>query len=439
MEYWAKDCFEFITPSLQYSITPVTRVFCGAQCYELPAMFSFKLLAHDGNARAGILNTPHGAIETPSFVPVGTQASVKAMSAEDLRKTGSQIIIANTYHLHLQPGETLIEEMGGLHRFMGWDAPLMTDSGGFQIFSHGAGKEHGVGKIAPIFPEEQDRARHFSTRKGKPLVKVNEDGVEFVSYLDGSRHRFTPESAVTMQRKLGADIILVLDECTSPLHDYNYTKGALERTHRWAVRGMEEFHRRSDNRQALFGIIQGGAFQDLRKESAAFIAEKGFDGYAVGGSLGESTEEMHQVLEWTVPLLPQDRPRHLLGIGEIENIFEVVKRGIDTFDCAAPTRMARTGTMFVRDAERFRIHIFNARFRDDPRPIDQTCDCHVCSNYSRAYVRHLFAARELTAFRLASIHNLHFIESLMRRIRTAIKNKSLSDLHRKWFSQGDAP
>ena len=395
-------------------------------------MFSFKLLAHDGNARAGLLNTPHGAIETPSFVAVGTQASVKAMSNEDLHETGSQVIIANTYHLHLQPGETLIEKIGGLHRFMGWDGPLMTDSGGFQIFSHGAAKEHGVGKIAPIFPDEHDRARHFSPRKGKPLVEVNEDSVEFVSYLDGSRHRFTPESVVTMQRKLGADIILVLDECTSPLHDYDYTKRAMGRTHRWAVQALDVFRHRSDNRQALFGIVQGGAFQDLRKESATFIAEKDFDGYAIGGSLGESTREMHQIIEWTVPLLPQDRPRHLLGIGEIENIFEIVRRGIDMFDCAAPTRMARTGTMFVRDENRFRIHVLNAKFRDDPRPVDEVCDCYVCRNYSRAYMRHLFAARELTAFRLASIHNIHFIESLMRQIRSAIKEKCLSDLEAEW-------
>jgi queuine tRNA-ribosyltransferase len=239
---------------------------------------------------------------------------------------------------------------------------------------------------------------------------------------------------VTIQRKLGADIILVLDECTSPLHDYNYTKRAMARTHRWALRGLEAFRRRPENRQALFGIVQGGAFQDLRKKSAAFIAEKGFDGYAIGGSLGGSTKEMHQILEWTVPLLPQDRPRHLLGIGQIDNIFEMVKRGIDMFDCAAPTRTARTGTMFVRDADRFRIHVLNGKFRDDPRPVDEVCDCYVCRNYSRAYVRHLFTARELAAFRLASIHNIHFVESLMRQIRCAIKDKTLSDLEADWHS-----
>jgi len=397
-------------------------------------MFSFELLAKEGGARAGRLVTPHGPIETPAFVAVGTQATVKAVSTEDLRKIGNQVIITNSYHLHLQPGEDLIEKMGGLHRFMGWEGPLMTDSGGFQIFSHGAGKEHGVGKIAPIFPEEKDRGRHLSSKKGKPLVRVDEEGVEFISYLDGSRHWFTPERVMEIGRKLGADIILVLDECTSPLHDYHYTRAAMERTHRWAVRALVEFQRTCDNSQALLGIVQGGAYRDLRQESATFIAEQGFDGYAIGGSLGKSKEEMYQVLEWTLPILPQDKPRHLLGIGEIEDIFEVVKRGFDLFDCVAPTRMARTGTLFAKEAERFRIHILNAQFRDDPRPIDEGCNCYTCSNYSRAYLRHLFVAKELLAVRLATIHNLYFLESLMRQIRTAIREGRLAALRREWLS-----
>jgi len=397
-------------------------------------MFSFELLAKEGEARAGRLVTPHGPIETPSFVAVGTQATVKAVSTEDLRKIGNQVIITNAYHLHLQPSEDLIEKMGGLHRFMGWEGPLMTDSGGFQIFSHGAGKEHGVGKIAPIFPEEKDRGQHLNSKKGTPLVKVDEEGVEFISYLDGSRHRFTPEGVMEIGRKLGADIILVLDECTSPLHDYHYTKAAMERTHRWAVRALVEFQRTCDNSQALLGIVQGGAYRDLRQESATFIADQGFDGYAIGGSLGRSKEEMHQVLEWTIPLLPQDKPRHLLGIGEIEDVFEVVKRGFDLFDCVAPTRMARTGTLFAKEAERFRIHILNAQFRDDLRPIDEGCNCYTCSNYSRAYLRHLFVAKELLAIRLATIHNLYFLESLMRQIRTAIREGRLATLSREWLS-----
>lgn len=303
-------------------------------------MFSFELLAKDGNARAGKLVTPHGTIQTPSFVTVGTLATVTALSIEDLRQIGSQVIIANSYHLYLQPGEELIRRMGGLHGFMGWEGVLMSDSGGFQVFSLGAAKEHGVGKIAPIFPEELDRGGHLGSKKKKPLVRVDEDGVEFISYFDGSKHRFTPERVIEIERRLGADIILVLDECTSPLHDYDYTKAAMERTHRWAVRALEEFQRNSPEHQAVFGILQGGAYQDLREASARFISGQPFDGYAIGGSLGRSKDDMIQVLGWTIPFLPEDKPRHLLGIGMVEDIFEVVKRGIDLFDCVAPTRMA---------------------------------------------------------------------------------------------------
>jgi len=397
-------------------------------------MFTFKLLAKEKEARAGNLITPHGSVQTPSFVPVGTQGAVKAVSVEDLHNIGTQVIITNAFHLHLQPGEDLIETMGGLHRFMGWQGPLMTDSGGFQIFSLGAGKEHGVGKIAPIFPDEKDRGGHLSSKKGKPLMKLDEDGVEFISYLDGSLHRFTPERVIEIERKLGVDIILVLDECTSPLHDYHYTREAMERTHRWSIRALEEYQRTSDKSQALFGIVQGGAYQDLREKSASFIAAQNFDGYAIGGSLGRSKEEMYQVLEWTIPLLPQDKPRHLLGIGEVEDIFEVVKRGIDLFDCVLPTQIARTGTLFAKKTERFRIHILNAQFKDDHRPIEEGCNCYTCSNYSRSYLRHLFMSKELLGMRLATIHNLYFLESLMDKIRTAIKERRLAELMREWLS-----
>jgi queuine tRNA-ribosyltransferase len=396
-------------------------------------MFSFELIAKDDNARAGILVTPHGPIETPSFVAVGTQATVKALSQEELRKIGTQVIITNAYHLHLQPGENLIEKMGGLHEFMSWNGPLMTDSGGFQIFSLGAGKEHGVGKIAPIFPDEMDRGGHLSSKKGTSLVRVDEEGVEFTSYLDGSRHLFTPEQVMDIERRLGGDIILVLDECTSPLHDHAYTKAAMERTHRWAVRALEEFQRASERSQALLGIVQGGAYRDLREESAEFIGAQWFHGYAIGGSLGKSKNDMYQVLEWTIPLLPRDKPRHLLGIGEIEDIFQVVSRGIDLFDCVTPTRMARTGTLLAKSAERFRINILNAKFRDDPRPIDEECSCDTCRTHSRAYLRHLFIARELLAIRLATIHNLHFLESLMVEIRNAIKGERFSVLREEWL------
>lgn len=395
-------------------------------------MFSFEILAEEGKARAGRLVTPHGAIETPSFVAVGTQGAVKALSVDDLRNIGTQVIITNAYHLHLRPGEDLIGRMGGLHRFMGWEGPLVTDSGGFQIFSLGAAKEHGVGKIAPIFPEEQDRGGHFSTKKRRPLVRVDEDGVEFISYLDGSRHRFTPERVIEIGQKLGADIIMVLDECTSPLHDYDYTRRAMKRTHHWAIRALEEFRRTSHKNQALLGVVQGGAYRVLREESATFIANQNFDGYAIGGSLGRSKDDMHQVLEWTIPLLPQNRPRHLLGIGTIEDIFAVVERGIDLFDCIAPTKMAGTGTFFAKALEGFRIHILNEQFKDDSRPIEEGCKCPTCCNYSRAYLRHLFLAKELLGIRLATIHNLYFLESLMRQIRAAIKEKRLSVISREW-------
>jgi queuine tRNA-ribosyltransferase len=396
-------------------------------------MFSFEILTQEEDARAGKIATPHGTIQTPSFVAVGTQGTVNSLSVEDLREIGTELIITNSYHLHLRPGEDVIERMGGLHRFTGWEGPLMTDSGGFQIFSLGAAKEHGVGKIAPIFPEEKDRGRHFTSKKGRSLVRVDDDGVEFVSYLDGSRHRFTPERVVEIARKLGADITLVLDQCTSPLHDYGYTRAAMERTHRWAIRALGEFQRTSDKSQAIFGIVQGGAYQDLREQSATFLGKLDFDGYAIGGSLGNSKKQMCQVLEWSIPPLPQDKPRHILGIGEVEDIFQVVKHGIDLFDCILPTRMARTGTLFAKETKRFRIHILNAQFKDDPRPIDEGCECYTCCNYSRAYLRHLFMAKELLAIRLATIHNLYFLESLMRQIRAAIRQRRLSALAKEWL------
>lgn len=397
-------------------------------------MFAFDILATQGDARLGQIVTARGIIHTPSFVPVGTLGIIPSVSADELRDLGSQVIIANAYHLHLRPGEDLIEKMGGLNRFMNWDGPLMTDSGGFQIFSLGVAKEHGVGKIAPIFPENMERGAHVRSRKGKPLVRVDEDGVEFVSYLDGSRHRFTPEVVIEIGGKLGADILMVLDECTSPLHDYRYTKKAMERTHRWAVRSLEELGHRSSRNQALIGIVQGGSYRDLRQQSARFIGGLGFDGYAIGGSLGKSKEEMYRVLEWTTPLLPAEKPRHLLGIGEVEDIFEVVRRGIDLFDCVFPTRAARTGTFLVREAERFRIHIQNERFKEDPNPIENGCPCYTCRHYSRAYLRHLFMTKEPSAMRLATIHNLNFLESLMREIRESIKERRLSALEKEWLS-----
>jgi queuine tRNA-ribosyltransferase/7-cyano-7-deazaguanine tRNA-ribosyltransferase len=396
-------------------------------------MFGFEILAKDGEARSGRLATPHGSIETPSFVAVGTLGSVRALSVQDLKKIGTQAVICNTYHLHLQPGEELIAQMGGLHGFMGWDKPLMTDSGGFQIFSLGAAKEHGVGKIASIFPGGEDRGGKNSLKKRRPLVSIDETSATFTSYLDGSHRRFTPEGIIAFQLKLGADIVLVLDECTSPLHDYAYTKAAMERTHRWSERALKAFQKNRDGLQSLFGIVQGGAYRDLREESAAFISDRGFDGYAIGGSLGKSKEDMHRVLEWSIPLLQTDRPRHLLGIGTVEDIFEIVKRGIDLFDCVAPTRLASTGTLLKKGEARFRIHIQNEKYKNDSLPVDEECRCQTCSDYSRAYLRHLFMSGEPLGVRLAAIHNLHFLETMMALIRKAIKNGKLHELTQEWI------
>jgi len=387
-------------------------------------------------ARCGILKTPHGEIHTPSFVAVGTQATVKAVGPDDLKKIGIQVLIANTYHLHLRPGEDVIAQLGGLHRFMGWDGPIMTDSGGFQAFSLGAAIEHGVGKIASIFPDEveaAERGGHLrKARQGQSLVKITEEGIEFRSHLDGSPQQFTPENTIEIQRKLGADMIFVLDECTSPLHDYEYTKRAMERTHRWAVRALEHFHKISEGRQAIFGIVQGGAYRDLREQSARFISSLDFDGIGIGGSVGRSKDDLYKVLDWTIPLLPEEKPRHLLGIGEIEDIFHAVARGIDLFDCVAPTRMARNGALWVKDAKDFRINITNAVYKTDPRPIAEDCACYTCQNFSRAYLHHLFIAKEILAMRLATIHNLYFLESLMRKIRAAIQEGALVELAADW-------
>jgi queuine tRNA-ribosyltransferase len=409
----------------------------------------FTVLHRDPHTRArcGVLRTPHGDIYTPSFVAVGTQATVKAVGPDDLKKIGIQVLIANTYHLHLRPGEDVIAQLGGLHKFMGWDGPIMTDSGGFQAFSLGAAIEHGVGKIASIFPDEveaAERGGHLrKARQGQSLVKITEEGIEFRSHLDGSPHTFTPENTIEIQKKLGADIIFVLDECTSPLHDYEYTKRAMERTHRWAVRALARLRLDHSScrpqrqgvqsrRSLVFGIVQGGAYQDLREQSARFIAALDFDGFGIGGSVGRSKEDLYKVLDWTIPLLPEEKPRHLLGIGEIEDIFHAVARGIDLFDCVAPTRMARNGALWVKDAENFRINITNAMYKTNPRPIAEHCECYTCQNFSRAYLHHLFIAKEILAMRLATIHNLHFLESLMREIRRAIQESALIELAATW-------
>lgn len=401
--------------------------------------FGLSIEARSGVARAGTLRTPHGDVATPAFVPVATQAAVKALPLEMVRSTRSQLLFANTYHLYLRPGADVVAQHGGLHRFMGWERPMLTDSGGFQVFSLGAGIEHGVGKVASIFPGEG--GPRPTGESG--MVKVGEHGVVFTSHIDGSRHEFTPERSIDVQRRLGADMIIAFDECTSPLHDENYTRESADRTHRWAERSLQAFASSSPLHgydQALFGVVQGGAFEAVRRESTRVIAGMAFGGIAIGGNLGDTKQAMYQVIEWTVDELGDDpRPRHLLGIGDVPSVWEGAARGVDTFDCVAPTRNARNGGLLKRFDDdgsplpQFRINLKNARYAEDLRPVDATCGCSTCQNHSRAYLRHLFKAGEQLAPALATVHNLHFMSELMETVRTSIHEGRFEDEKRAWL------
>ncbi|MHB1406548.1 MAG: tRNA guanosine(34) transglycosylase Tgt [Desulfitobacteriaceae bacterium] len=352
-------------------------------------------------ARLGKLHTPHGVIETPVFMPVGTQATVKTMTPEELKELGAGIILSNTYHLFLRPGADLVKEAGGLHAFMHWDGAILTDSGGFQVFSLG------------------------------DLRKIKEEGVEFRSHLDGSRRFLSPEIATEVQMALGSDIVMAFDECAPYPCSHEYAKDSLERTTRWAERCRNTLT--TTDRQGLFGIVQGGVYKDLREQSAAEITELDLPGYAVGGlSVGEPKEIMYEVLEYTVPLLPKDKPRYLMGVGSPDALIEGVMRGIDMFDCVLPTRIARNGTAMTRFGK---LVVRNAVAARDFSPIDPTCDCYTCRNYSRAYVRHLLKTDEILGLRLMTIHNLRFLQNLMREIREAIAENRLPEYREKFFAE----
>ncbi len=386
--------------------------------------FTFTITAKEGHARCGLLTTKHGDIETPCFVPVATQATVKTLTSHDLQEMGVQIIMSNTYHLHLRPGEELIAAMGGLHGFMGWKGPIMTDSGGFQVFSLGSACEEGMKKVV---------SDERKTKKQK-LAVVDDDGVSFVSHIDASPHRLTPEKSIAIQEKLGSDIIFAFDECPSPLCSREDMEKSLARTHQWMQRCLDA----KKSNQALFGIVQGGGYRDLREQSARFLAHLPCDGYGIGGSFGKA--EMRDILDWTIPLLPEEKPRHLLGIGGIDDIFDSVERGIDLFDCVSPTRLARTGLVYIAPRtggnvnNKFRIHITNQQFREDTKPIDPLCGCYTCKHYSRAYLRHLFVAEELLAYRLASYHNVFFMLQLMKKIRDCIMDGTFHALKKEWLN-----
>jgi queuine tRNA-ribosyltransferase len=349
--------------------------------------FQYELTAQDGRARAGVFHTPHGDLLTPVFAPVGTQASVKAVTPCQLEEMGASLVLANTYHLYLRPGADLVAEMGGLHEFMQWPRPMLTDSGGFQVFS-----------LAQ-------------------MRKVDADGATFKSHIDGSMHRFTPEKSIEIQEKLGADIIMAFDECADP-YDRAYSEQAMQRTHAWAWR-CKEAHTRAQEGQALFGIVQGGVFADLRAESARVISGMDFPGYAIGGlSVGETKPEMHAMLEVIDPLLPAGKPRYLMGVGSPEDLVEGVRRGVDIFDCVLPTRLARHQAAMTLNG---RINLMNAVHAHDKRPIDETCECYTCRHFTRAYLRHLIVAKEMLAATLVSIHNVYTLLDLMRRMRQSIQ------------------
>ena len=352
-------------------------------------------------ARLGRLHTPHGVIETPIFMPVGTQATVKAMTPEELKEIGSQIILSNTYHLYMRPGHDLIERAGGLHKFMNWDKPILTDSGGFQVFSLG------------------------------PLRKIKEEGVEFRSHLDGSKHFLSPEKATEIQNALGSDIIMAFDECAPYPADRQYVKNSLERTTRWLER-CKAAHKYPE-KQALFGIVQGGMYKELREQSAKEITAIDLPGYAIGGlSVGEPKDMMYEVLDYTVPLLPEDKPRYLMGGGSPDDLLEGVLRGIDMFDCVLPTRIARNGTAMTSQGK---VVVRNASYAEDFTSLDPECDCYTCKNYTKAYLRHLIKCNEILGARLLTIHNLHFLLKMMENVREAIKEDRLLDYKKDFFEK----
>lgn len=375
--------------------------------------FTISKKSRKSQARLGVLETPHGVVETPTLVPVATQATVKTLTSEEVAATKTKILISNTFHLHLKPGEKVVAANGGLHEFMKWNGALMTDSGGFQVFSLGFGHDLQVGKILKFFPGKKEDM--IVSEHSKPKhVRITDDGVHFHSPVDGTELFIGPKESIAIQEKLGADIIFMFDECTPPLADAEYAKQALVRTHAWAKICKQV--KKSD--QALFGIIQGSHFKELRHESATFIDALDFDGFGIGGDLGQSKADMKKILGWVMPHLTETKPRHLLGIGHLDDIEEVIKSGVDTFDCTMPTHYARRGIAFTSTGK---IDIEKTRFLKDKNPLDKKCDCMVCGTYTRSYLSHLMRAKEITGMRLLTQHNLYFFNTFVEGVRAKIK------------------
>jgi queuine tRNA-ribosyltransferase/7-cyano-7-deazaguanine tRNA-ribosyltransferase len=383
-------------------------------------MFSFKVIKKNKKikARLGVLKTPHGIIKTPNIAIVATKGSIRGLDFEKAKKFGADIFMINTFHFFYNERYKIVEKFGGLHKFLNINYPLMTDSGGFQVFSLGFGMEHGVGKIANIFPEETKNL-NLNKKSSKNLVKIYENGVEFISPYDGKKLFLSPELSIKIQKILGADIIFAFDECTSPLASYEYTQQAMLRNHRWAEKCLKAFGK--SKKQFLFGIVQGGEYEDLRKESAKFINSLPFFGFGIGGSLGKSKKDIIKVLNWTLPYLDESRPRHLLGIGEIDDIFNAVELGIDLFDCVIPTRWARHGAGFTFKG---RINLKSSKYLQDKKPIDPQCQCRICQNFSRAYICHLLREKEIYGIMLLTEHNVFWILNLFKEIRKAIRKNN---------------
>jgi len=358
----------------------------------------------------GLLKTEHGLVETPCLVPVATQAVVKTLTSEETKETGSQILICNTFHLRLKPGENIVKKAGGLHKFMNWKRPLMTDSGGFQVFSLGFGKDFGIGKVL----KKNVNGEKIEFGQQPKFLKITQDGVYFQSFLDGKKLFLGPKESIKIQEKLGADIIFAFDECSPPVADYEYVKNSLLKTHHWAKICLQV----KKTEQALFGIIQGGRYKNLRQESAKFIGSMPFDGFGIGGEFGSDENQMSKMLEIVLRELPEQKPRHLLGIGYLKDIPKIIKAGIDIFDCNVPTHYARRGIAFTSVGKK---DMGQKRFLKDKFPLDKKCSCSVCRSYQRNYISHLFQAKEITALKLLTFHNLYFFNKYIEEIKKKIK------------------
>ncbi len=393
--------------------------------------WSIKNKSNNSNARTGIISTPHGEIKTPAFIFCATKAALKSFTTKDAKENNTQIILSNTYHLMLQPGSELVAKHGGLHKFTGWNGPMLTDSGGFQIFSLGHGS------VA-----DEIKGRKTNSKNKKTLINLNEEGALFKSYIDGSTHMLSPEKSIEVQRNLGADFILVFDECTPYNVDKKYTSDSMLRSHRWSLRSINAFNSKlnynpkngSSGRQEMYGIIQGGIYRDLREESIEFNTKKiNTFGIAIGGSLGSNKDEMQDIVHFTSSMLDNTRPVHLLGIGDPRDIWDFVADGIDTFDCVSPTRIARHGSALVK-GKQGKINLKNVKYKNNLNPIDNECNCYTCKNFTLAYLYHLFSAQELLGLQLLTNHNIHFMNNLMKEIRSSIDNNDFDNAKKKWLN-----